>query len=110
MADPYPSVAQRIGTQKDSTYSTTMDRAESGKPRLRTFHSQAWAIFRVVHECSKAEMQSILNHYNASRGQSFSFTYTADGEVYTVRYAALPTSRVIEGDFMWVVESLLLQV
>lgn len=110
MAD-YPSYPQLVGSTKEAGYGTTVDRAESGRPRFRTFHSQAWAVFKILHEVnSKAEMQALLDHYTANKLLSFSFTYAADGQTYTVRYGSLPKTKAVEGDFRWTIESTLVVI
>lgn len=110
MADPYPSVPQKEGTIKEPSFGTVVDRAESGKPRIRTFYSQEWGTFRVQHECSKAQMQSVMDHYEAWSAESFTFTYQGDGANYTVRYADIPKTQVIDGDYLWNVESVLVVI
>ena len=108
MADPYPSIPQRLDTDRVGSYDTTVDRAESGKPRFRTFFSKEWVVFVARHECTKAEMQSILDHYYAWGNESFQFTYAGDGVPYTVRYAEIPRTQVLDGDYLWRVEATLI--
>lgn len=110
MADPYPSVPQRVGTEPVASFGTQVDRAESGKPRLRTFYSQAWTEFLVKHECSQAEMQSVMDHYLAWWSQPFVFTFQGDAANYTVRWAEIPKTQVLDGDYLWAVEARLIVV
>jgi hypothetical protein len=110
MADPYPSIPQTVATQLQGSFGTQVDRAESGRPRFRTFHSQEWKVFTVRHECNKAEMLEIVDHYLAFPMESFTFVYAGDGVSYTVRWANHPVTQVLDGDWLWSVESPLIVV
>jgi hypothetical protein len=111
MADPYPVIPQRVDTRRASTFGTVVDRAESGRPRLRTFHSQDWLVFTVTHECTKVQMQSILDHYMlGATTETFNFTYAGDGVTYVVRYADIPKAQPVIGDWDWRVEATLVVV
>jgi hypothetical protein len=109
MAD-YPSVIQVIGTNKKSSYGTVVDRAVSGKPRLRTYYTQQWDVFEVVHDCESTDMGSLLSHYSSDRLNSFEFTYAADNQAYTVMYAQAPQVVPLEGDFRYRVTNTLVTI
>lgn len=106
----YVTLPQVYGSTKEVTKNTTPDRAESGKIRLRTFYSQSWAVFKLVHYCTTAEKDSILNHYASNSTASFSMTYQAEGQGYTVRYMGYPQVKHVAGNLEWVVEVSLAQV
>jgi hypothetical protein len=110
MADPYPSVPQKVGTVREATAGTEVDLAVSGKPRLRSFYSKQWAMFRVIHECTEAEKDDLLEHFQLYADDSFLFTYSADEVAYTVKYGSAPQERPIEGTYLWVVESTLVEL
>ena len=98
MAD-YPAVPQHIGTTMESSRGTAVDRAVSGKPRLRSYYSKQWDVFKVVHDwIDSTSMGLLTTHYGTDRLLSFSFTYAVDGLEYTVMYADAPQVQVLEGD------------
>lgn len=106
----YPSVAQVVGSMKDTNSGTIVDRAVSGKPRFRSYYSQDWAVFTVMHDCTGTEKDSILSHYATDAFNSFSFTWSGDSTAYTVRYANHPKVKPKDGDERWSVVSTLIEV
>lgn len=106
----YVTQKQLYGSTKEVSRGTAADRAESGKVRLRSFYSQSWAAFKLVHYCTTAEKDAILSHYNSNATLSFDMTYQADGQTYTVRYLSRPRIKQAEGTFEWHVEVQLVQV
>ena len=106
----YPSVPQVVGSIREPTFGTQVDRAESGRPRIRSMYSQVWSVFKVVHDCTDTEYDSIMSHYASHQSVSFTLTWVAEATGYTVMYANSPRGTPIEGDFRWKVETLLVQV
>jgi hypothetical protein len=106
----YPSIPQLIGTIKDTQEGTVVDRAVSGKPRFRTFYSQPWTTFRVLHEVDTTDKSTLEAHYLAHRRSTFSFTYAGDSSLYTCRYAEYPQIVAIEGDARWKIQTVLVVV
>ena len=101
MAD-YPSsstVPQAIGTTRESSYGTIVDRAVNGKPRFRTYYGQQWHVFKVVHDwVNTTQKDAVLNHYASDRLNEFHFTYAADATTYHVMYAEAPQVQALEGN------------
>jgi len=106
----YPATKQKHGSTMQSSSGTTVDRAESGKPRLRTTYSKQWRVFTILHECSTAEKDAILAHYDANADASFDFTFSGDGQTYTVKYGEAPQARTGQLTFEWEVQSTLVEV
>lgn len=104
----YPTVTQLIGSVKDTLTGTEVDRAESGKPRFRTFYSQEWDVFNVLHECYIEDRDAIEDHYREHRFSEFGFVFAGDGVEYLCRYADKPKFVPIEGDQRWRVQAVLI--
>ncbi len=103
----YPTVNQLIGTVKETTTGTEVDRAESGKPRFRTFYSQEWDVFNVLHEVYSEDLDAIEDHYRLHKFSEFGFVFAGDGVEYLCRYAEKPRTQAIEGDQRWRVQTVL---
>lgn len=106
----YPTTRQSHGSTMEIAGGTQPDRMESGKIRLRTYHSQIWRVFRLVHECTTAERDTILAHWSADKNNSFSMTFQGDTTAYTVKYVNKPQYRPVSGTYDWVVETILVTV
>ena len=107
MAD-YPSITQRIGTLREAASGIRMSRAVSGRPTFRRYSVQDWFIFKVQHECSEADKDSILSHYATHRMLEFDFTFDATDETYPVQYSDAPKIQPLAGEERWLVESYLI--
>jgi hypothetical protein len=106
----YPTLRQSIGSRRDDLRGTESDRAESGKLRQRTRFSQTWYEFYLVHECNATERDTILNHYLAHIGVSFTLVFQGDNASYTVQYANRPVARLADNNSDWSVETRLVTV
>lgn len=93
----YPTSIQVYGTRRAALAGTELSRAVNGKPRLRTYYSQTWYEFLVVHDLTTAEKDAILAHYAADKGNVFNFTYKGDDATYSVRYIAAPEEEPTPG-------------
>lgn len=97
MAD-YPSVVQAYGSTIRSDDGTIVERAVSGKPRLRSYYTQVREQITVVHDLDDTDKALIEAHYAGDRFNAFVFNFAADGTQYTVRYANAPQYRPIPGN------------
>lgn len=109
MAD-YPSVPQQVGSERQATFNTTLDQAESGRPRLRTFYSKVWGVWKIVHRCTPTEKNTILSHYADHKLVSFNFVFAGDGLTYVVEYGDIPQIQLSDDNFLWDVETHLVEV
>lgn len=98
MAD-YPSVVQAYGTMVQGADGTLVDRAVSGKPRLRSYYTQVRDVITVVHDLDTTDKDLIEAHYGTDRLLSFVFNFLATDPAtqYTVRYTRPPLYRPIPG-------------
>jgi len=101
----YPSSTQLIGTYELPIADTVVDRAVSGKPRLRSYHTQDWSDFLVLHELDGTEKDAILSHYAAHKQTTFTFVFLADDSEHTVRYKQKPQVIPIPGVDRWQVRT-----
>lgn len=104
----YPDVTQVIGTQMMAEDGTVLERAVSGKPRLRSYFVDVQQVAQIVHDCDGPDKDAIWSHYNAHRGVPFQFLYHGDGQLYTVLYLAPPERVPVPGTDRWRVTSNLL--
>lgn len=109
MAD-YPTLPQIIGSKRISNDGTVMDRAESGKPRLRQYFTQVRREFMVLHDLDGVDKNTILAHYDGDKANVFNFTFKGDNVVYTVRYLGVPNETPVAGTDRWRVQTKLIVV
>ena len=107
--DVYPQIPQVVGTVRGVTSGKKVLRTPSGKPIFYNYFPRARSTFMVVHDCSTAEMQQVLTHYETMKYRPFLFTLASDSVTYTVQYVDVPTATPTEGDGRWHVETLLLE-
>lgn len=100
MAD-YPDKVQVIGTQMTADDGTVMERAVSGRPRLRSFFTDVQLTANVVHEFDGPDKDDIWNHYLTHRAVAFNFVYHGDSQTYVVRYFGPPERVPIAGTDRW---------
>lgn len=93
----YPSILQAYGSEVKGSDQTKLDRAVSGKPRLRTYYTQVRNTIKVIHDLDDTDMATLDAHYTADRLNAFTFTFDADSEAYTVRYMAAPRIKPKKG-------------
>ncbi len=103
MADyPLPTViAQIVGSTRISDDGTVLDRAESGKPRLRQYFTQVRFRFDILHDVDGPDKNTILAHYDANKAIVFNFTFAGDSVVYSCRYAQVPNEIPVAGTDRW---------
>ena len=87
-----------------------LDRAESGKPRLRQYYTEVRRQFIVLHDVDGPDKDSVLSHYDGDKANVFNFTFAGDSVVYTVRYMGVPNETPLAGVDRWSVQSLLVVV
>jgi hypothetical protein len=103
MAD-YPALLQRVGTTREITSGIRLTRASSGKPRFARFSTQDWYSFRVSHEVTTDQLDTLQAHYDVHRMLEFSFVYAATGESYLVQYGGPLRKQTLPGEDRWSVE------
>lgn len=96
MAD-YPAFTQIDGSERRILSGERVDRSENGFPRKRVFFAQDYYEFLVKHFLTKSQWESLLDHYQANRKASFTFTWVPDGQDYLVEYAGPPVETVRAG-------------
>jgi len=109
MAD-YPNLPQIIGTRPITDDGTILDRAESGKPRLRQYYTEPRRIFTVLHDIDGPDKDAILSHYDGDKANVFDFTFSGDGVVYNCRYMGVPNETPVAGVDRWRVQTRLVVV
>jgi hypothetical protein len=106
----YPSFPQIVGSKRISDDGTILDRAESGKPRLRQYYTEVRRSFDILHDVDGADKDTILAHYDADKANVFNFTFKGDNMVYTVRYLGAPDDTPTSGTDRWKVQTRLIVV
>ena len=106
----YPTIPQVIGTKRMSDDGTVLDRAESGKPRLRQYFTQVRRQFEVLHDVDGPDKDLVLSHYDGDKANVFNFTFKGDDVVYTVRYMGVPNETPVAGVDRWRVTTKLVVV
>ena len=99
MADPYPtSVPVDNATRLVASDDIQVDTAADGTVRGRVSFANTLYTARVVHSyISSTDRTAVLNHYAAWKTDPFTFTY--DGDNYTMRYASHPQQMHMSGDW-----------
>lgn len=106
----YPDLPQVLGSKRISDDGTVMDRAESGKPRLRQYFTLVRRQFVILHDVDGTDKDTILAHYDGDKENVFNFTFKGDNVAYTVRYLGVPNETPIAGTDRWSVQTLLVVV
>jgi len=91
MAD-YPAFPQVAPSRPITQDGTVLERAYSGKPRLRTFWTQSRTTFSVVHWVTEAQVAELNAFYTTNRKLAFTFDWQGDTPhtQYTVRFVGPP--------------------
>ena len=97
----YPTLPQIIGSTKISDDGTTLDFAESGKPRLRQYYTQVREQFNILHDVDGTDKDTILSHYDGDKANVFNFTFKGDNVTYSVRYISVPNETPVAGTDRW---------
>lgn len=85
MAD-YPSFVQIVGSKPTRKTGLRIDRAVSGKARGQCFYTADVKTFIIKHILNSTERDSLLDHYEANKTETFTFTWAGDETAYTVIY------------------------
>lgn len=104
MAD-YPDYTQVVGSRFDAEDGTVLERAESGRARLRSYFVDVEQEAEIVHEVDGPEKDAIWQHYLEHRMEAFNFLYRGDMQNYVVRYVRPPERVPIAGTDRWRVVS-----
>lgn len=86
----YPSYVQIAPTRDIPEDGIVVDRADSGRPRFRSFYPATQVSFEVVHEVESAEKEAIKAFFQANKLVPFTFTYEGDNQTYNCRFAGNP--------------------
>jgi hypothetical protein len=100
MAD-YPVIPQVFGTTRVSDDGTIVEKADSGKPRLRSFYTSVRHTFNVIHDVDGTDKDLVAAHYVTDQFLVFNFTFKADSTVHSCRYARAPLEEPIPGTDRW---------
>lgn len=109
MAD-YPNIPQVIGSQFVGDDGTVLERAVSGRPRLRSFYTQPRFLGQVMHDVDDPEKLLVENHYNTHRGVPFNVLFRGDGRTYQCYYVGMPEFVPLPGVGRWRILTKLVQV
>jgi hypothetical protein len=93
MMAAYPSYAIGIGSSRDPESGIDDDFAQTGVQHSRIFHGLQYYRFRLIHNLTLTEYNSLLNTYAAGPRDNFTFTYWASSPTigYTVKFLEAPT-------------------
>lgn len=100
MAD-YPNIPQVMGSQIFAADGTVMDRAVSGKPRLRSYYPDVQFTAQVLHDVDGPDKDAVWAHYLAHRFVAFDMLFRANNGTYSVRYTEPPAILPIPGTDRW---------
>ena len=91
MAD-YVDYPQVIQSKIVSRRGTVVERAVSGKPRIRSYWPKTLREFTVVHDITPDEKDDLENYYETQAFNVFTFNWLGDGPpvMYDVRFVAPP--------------------
>ena len=89
---------QAYGSMVTGSDGTIVERAVSGKARLRSYYTQVRDVIKMTHDLDDTDKALIEAHYATDKVLAFTITLNADGSMYTVRYAAAPIYRPIPGN------------
>ena len=107
----YPNYTQLVGTRKEKLGGEVVERAVSGKPRIRSFYNRTRHVFMVEHEMDGPDKDILEAHYESHRlGDPFSFLFRGDNVTYSVAYANAIVCASIPGNDRWRVSNVLVEV
>lgn len=101
----YPSIPQIYGSVMQPSDGTIVDRALSGKVRLRSYYSAIRYTITVLHDVDGAEKNLVWAHYLAHRYVAFNLVFIADGQTIAVRYSEPPLLTPIAGTNRWSIQT-----
>lgn len=94
----YPTLDHSIASTRAQKAGLQMDQAEDGTLRGRTLYSSSIYEITAVHErINSTDKDSILSHFAAHLGASFSYTWPDGSVAHTVYYTDAPEVRYVEG-------------
>lgn len=88
----YPSYNMLLGSTKEEEAGIIDDFAPSGTMHSRILHSQSYYRFRLIHQLSLAQFNSLHATYVAGKRDSYTLTYLTESPVqtYTVKFTGPP--------------------
>lgn len=105
MSTPYPDLPQLIGSEIAGDDGTTVERAVSGKVRMRSLYVDVQLIATILHEVDGPDKELVMAHYAANRGEVFPLLYRADGLTYQLMYTGMPRCIPVAGTDRWSITS-----
>lgn len=106
----YPAIIQVVGSKEVSEDGTVVERAESGRPRFRTFYSEVQKTFLIQHECYSDEKDALTLFYSLNKWEIIDFVWQGDGLTYPCRFSAPPQCTPVVGDGYWSITTSLVVV
>lgn len=96
------NVPVSVGTKYDADNDITIDRADDGTVRGRVGFADTLYTFQILHSIiSSTDKDAIWTFYNANKAAAWTFTY--QGDTYTLRFIAPPAETHLKGDWWKVV-------
>ena len=95
----YPNFRQLLGTRLTPDAGIRLNRAVSGKPRLRTRYSQVWNEGIIIHELNQADLDTLNAFYETNKNIAFTFVYAADLQTHTLQFTTCPSPVPKAGGF-----------
>ena len=111
MAD-YPTFPQVVGSNEIVDDGTAVDKAESGKPRFRSFYTQIRRSWVIVHDVDTTDKDTIMAFHVSNQFVSFTFDWEGDNPAteYTVRFDGPPQPKPYQADGQFKVTVKLVEV
>lgn len=102
----YPSHAILIDSEQEPEQIGPVDLAQTGTQHGRTFHSQQYYRFTLLHQLSYAEFESLRSTYTTAPGTALTLTYdlVSPQETYSVKFLGPPVRTVNLGNDRFIVE------
>lgn len=82
----YPDIEQLYGSTNDEDDGTIIERSVNGTPRLRTYYTSTRRTFKIIHDLSEADKDTLLTFYTTNKIINFTFTWAGDATAYTCKF------------------------
>ena len=102
----YPSYSILLGSDKTEESGIKDDFAESGTQHSRLFHSQPYLRFRLLHNLTLAQFNSLAATYTAGRRDVYTLTYHTESPAvtYSVKFTGPPQIKTNYGGDRFLVD------
>ena len=103
----YPSYDILLESEKKEEPGVTDDYSEAGTQHSRLFHSQPYYRFRLFHNITLAQFNSLKTTYDAGRRDTYTLTYFSESPAatYTVKFTGPPQINTNFGNDRLLVEA-----